>query len=126
MQYFPLSPTLFSIYIDKLEDCLEDVCCVSLTLASIVIILLLYADDIFLMEKIPYDLGKKLIIHKEFCSSMGMTMNIEKTKVMIIKSKRITYNTFNMTKIAWRKFLHKNIESIFTTSLIGNIALRKG
>jgi hypothetical protein len=33
----PLSPTLFGIYIDKLEDCLEKAGCVSPTLTSIVI-----------------------------------------------------------------------------------------
>jgi hypothetical protein len=73
---------------------LGDAGCVGMTLASIAIILLLYLDDIVLMEKCPYDLGKQLIILKDFCSSMGMTMNTKKTKVMIIKSKRITYNTF--------------------------------
>jgi hypothetical protein len=49
---------------------------------------------IVLMAKSPYDLGKKLIIRKDFYSSMGMTVNTEKTKVMIIKSKNITYDTF--------------------------------
>jgi hypothetical protein len=93
-QGFPLSPTLFDIYIDKLEYCLEDAGCVGPTLTSIVIILLLYVDDIVLMEKSPYDLGKQLIILKDFCSSMGMTVNTDKTKVMIIKSKNITYDTF--------------------------------
>jgi hypothetical protein len=90
----PLSPTLFGIYIDKLEDCLENSSCVGLTLASIVIILLLYVDDIVLMAQSPYDPSKQLITLKDFCSSMGMNVNIDKTKVMIIKSKRITYDTF--------------------------------
>jgi hypothetical protein len=44
----PLSPTLFGIYIDKLEDCLEEVGCVGLTLIGIVIILLLYVMILFL------------------------------------------------------------------------------
>jgi hypothetical protein len=52
----PLSPTLFGIYIDKLEDCLEEVGCVGPTLTGIVIILLLYTDDIVLMVRSPYDL----------------------------------------------------------------------
>jgi hypothetical protein len=104
---------------------LEDARCVRPTLASIVIILLIYVDDIFLMEKIPYDLGKQLIILKDFFSSMGMPVNTNKIKVMIIKFKRITYDNFFMTKIAWRKFLHTNIlESIYTTYSIGTIALK--
>jgi hypothetical protein len=90
---FPLSPTLFGIYINKLEDCLEDAGCVGLTLTSIVIILI-YVDDIFIMEKSTYDLCKQLITIKDIFYSMGMTMNTEKTKVMIIESKRITYDYF--------------------------------
>jgi hypothetical protein len=39
----PLSPTLFGIYIDKLEECLEKAGCVGPTLTGIVINLLLYA-----------------------------------------------------------------------------------
>jgi hypothetical protein len=50
--------------------------------------ILLYANDIVLMDKSPYDLGRQLITLKDFCSSMG------KKEVMIIKSKRITYDTF--------------------------------
>jgi hypothetical protein len=110
----PLSPTLFGIYIDKLEYCLEDAGCVGPTLASIVIILLLYVDDIVLMVKSPYDLGKKLIILKDFFSSMGMTVNTDKTKVMIIKSKRITYDTFvydnnSLEEVPSYKYLGINI-----------------
>jgi hypothetical protein len=89
-QCCPLSPTLFDIYIDKLEYCLEGAGCVVLTLASIVIILLLYAYYIVLMVKSLYDLGKQIIILKDLCSRMGMIVNTDKTKVMIIKSKWIT------------------------------------
>jgi hypothetical protein len=90
----PLSPTLFSIYIDKLEYCLEVASCVGPTLTSIVIILLLYANDIVLMARNPYDFKKKLRIIKDFCSSTMMTMNTDKMKVMIIKSQKITYDSF--------------------------------
>ena len=90
----PLSPTLFCIYIDKLEECLKKVVCVDPTLTSIVINLLLYVDDIVLMAMSPHDLGKQLIILKDFCSNTGMTVNTDKTKVMIIKSNKITYETF--------------------------------
>ena len=45
----PLSPTLFGIYIDKLEECLEKAGCVGPTLTGIVINIILYVNDIVLM-----------------------------------------------------------------------------
>jgi hypothetical protein len=47
-----MSLTLFGIYIDKLESCLEEAHCIFLTIAGIVIILLLYDDDIVFMTMI--------------------------------------------------------------------------
>jgi hypothetical protein len=79
------SPYLFSIKIDKLEYYLEDVGCNSPTIVGIAFILL-YIDDIFLMARSPCDLNKKLRILKDISSSMAMNVNIEKMKVMIIKS----------------------------------------
>jgi hypothetical protein len=89
-----LSPTLFGIYIDKLEECLEKVGCVGPTLNGIVINLIFYADDIVLMERSPHDLENQLRILKDFFSNMGMTVNTDKTKAMIIKSNKIPYDTF--------------------------------
>ena len=80
-----MSPTLFGIYIDKLEDCLEEAGYVNPILVGIVIILLLYVDDIFLMARSPYELGKKLRILNDFFSSMCMSVNMDKIKVMIMK-----------------------------------------
>jgi hypothetical protein len=110
----PLSPTLFGIYIDKLEACLEEASCVGTTLAGIVIILLLYIDDIVLMVRCPFDLNKQLRILKDFCSSIGMSINIDKTKVMIIKSKKITYTNFvydnnNLEEVNSYKYLGVNL-----------------
>ena len=51
----PLSPTLFGIYIDKLEDRLEKVGCVIPTLTGIAINII-YANDIFIMARSPHDL----------------------------------------------------------------------
>jgi hypothetical protein len=106
----PLSPTLFGIYVDKLEDCLEKAGCVGPTLTGIVINLLLYFDDIVLMESIPHDIENQLRMLKEFCSNMGMIVNIDKTKVMIIKSNKIHYDTFvydknNLEKVTSYKYI---------------------
>ena len=106
----PTSPTLFEIYIDKLEGCLEDAICVSTILAGIVIILLLYADDIVILARCPFDLDKQLRLLKDFFSTMGMTVNTDKTKVMIMKSKKDTYTNFvydnsNLEEVSSYKYL---------------------
>jgi hypothetical protein len=105
-----LSPTLFGIYIDKLEVFLEEAGCVGMTLASIVIILL-YIDDIVLMVRSPFDLDKKLKILKDLCFSVGMTVNFDKVKVMIIKSKNITYTNF--------VYDNKNLEEVTSYKYLG-------
>jgi hypothetical protein len=90
----PLSPTLFGVNIDKLEECLEEVGCVCQTPTGIVINILLYVDDIVLMERSPYDLAEQLRILNNFFSNMDMNVKVDKTKLMIIKSNKITYDTF--------------------------------
>jgi len=72
---------------------LEAIGCVGPTLSSIAIILL-YLDVIILMSRNPYDLIKQLLTLKDFFSSTSLTMNIDKMKVMIIKSNKISYDDF--------------------------------
>jgi hypothetical protein len=57
-----LSPTLFDISIKKLEGFSMEVGCIRMTLDEIVTILLLYANDIVLMVRCPFDLNKQLKI----------------------------------------------------------------
>jgi hypothetical protein len=90
----PLSPTLFCIYIEKLEDCLEKAGCIGPTLTCIVINIIIYVDDIILMARSPHDLENQLRILRDFFSNMGMNVNTYNTMVMIIKSHKIPYDTF--------------------------------
>lgn len=64
-------PTFFDMYIDKLEE--EDY--IGPTLANIAINHLLYANDIVLMARIPYDLRKQLSIVKDFYNNIGLVEN---------------------------------------------------
>jgi hypothetical protein len=89
---------------------LEKAGCVGPTLTIIVINLLFYADNIVLMARSPHDLENQLRILKDFCSNMGMTVNTDKTKVMIIKSNKISYYTFvydnnNLEEVTSYKYL---------------------
>jgi len=76
-------------------------------LTRIVIILLLYADDIILLARCPSDLDKQLRLLKDFCSTMGMIVNTDKTKIMIIKSKKDTYANFMYDKYLGIDIHHK-------------------
>ena len=107
----PLSPTLFGIYIDKLKGYLEEAGCDGTILAGIVVILLLYADDIVLLARCPSDLDKQLRLLKDFFSTMGMTVNTNKTKVMIIKSKKDTYANF--------MYDNNNLEEVYSYKYLG-------
>ena len=56
--------------------------------------LLLYVDDIVLMERCLFDIDILLRILMYFFSNLGVTDNINKTKVMIIKSNKVTPTDF--------------------------------
>jgi hypothetical protein len=88
-----LFPISFWHILDKLESSLEEVGCVGRTLASIIIILL-YDGHVVHMVKSPYDLHNELKFMKDFHSSICMTINTNKEKVMIIKSRKMTYVNF--------------------------------
>ena len=107
----PPLPTLFGIYIDKLACYLEEAGCTGTILAGIVIILLLYVDDIVLLARCPSDLDKQLRLLKDFCSTMGMNVNTDKIKVMVIKSKKDTYANF--------MYDNNNLEEVYSYKYLG-------
>jgi len=107
----PLCPTLFGIYIDKIEGYLEEAGCDVMILARIVIILLLCVEDIVLFARCPSDLDKQLRLLKDFCSTMDMIVNTDKTKVMIIKSKKDTYANF--------MYDNNNLDEVYSDKYLG-------
>lgn len=62
--------------------------CVGKILAGILMFLLLYVDGIVIMARFPSCLDEKLRTLKDFFRNMGMTVNIDKKKIMIIQSKK--------------------------------------
>ena len=63
------------------------------------------------MAMCPCDLDKQLRIFKYFFSNMGMTFNTDKTKIMIIKSKKDTYANFI--------YDYRNIEEVTSYKYLG-------
>jgi hypothetical protein len=84
----PLSPTLFGLYIDELEEWLNSQEGDGALLGDFVTRLLLYADDLIPIAKSALGLQEHLISLECFCSTVGMQVNTSKTKVAIFSSKR--------------------------------------
>jgi hypothetical protein len=83
-----LSPTLFGLYIDKLEEWLNLQEVDGALLGDFVIRLLLYADDLILIVKSAPGLQEHLISLEHFCSTVGMQVNTRNTKVVVFSSER--------------------------------------
>jgi hypothetical protein len=84
----PLSPTLFGLYIDKLEEWLNLEEGDGAHLGEFVISLLFYADDLILIAKYAPELQEHSISLEHFCSTMGMQVNTSKMKVVVFSRKR--------------------------------------
>ena len=75
----PLSPLLFSLYLDVLETLLEEASgetdCPRL--AELLIAILLFADDIALFSYTTKGLQRQLDILHAFCSDRGLKVNVQ-------------------------------------------------
>ncbi|MCU7801013.1 MAG: reverse transcriptase family protein [gamma proteobacterium symbiont of Lucinoma myriamae] len=84
----PLSPLLFILFLNDLSDFLqgssnnEDL----LTIDHIQIFLLLFADDTLLLSESKQGLQNLLDKLHLYCTKWNVTVNIEKTKVMVFKN----------------------------------------
>ena len=95
-----LSPFLFSIYLNDIEETFLLKGIEGIDLGTCKICLLLYADDIILFSKNAEGLQESLNVLAEYCDRWKLTVNSTKTKVMIFrKGGRINQNL---------RFLYKN------------------
>ena len=79
-----MSPTLFDIFIDALEEWMKEVPEKHiLVIRGLAIRLLLFTDDVALISKSPQGLQMMLDALDRFCISTGMRVNTMKTKVMV-------------------------------------------
>ena len=82
----PLSPILFSCYINGLVKLLKGISGVTIGVRELCS--LLYADDIVLMADSPEALQKMIDIVETYTSRWRLSLNTNKTKVMIVRSSR--------------------------------------
>ena len=87
----PLSPTLFGLYIDAVEDFI----CANVTNGGTVklhgtpVPLLLYADDIVFLASSQSELQQLLNIFYDFCTTYELTVNMDKTEVLVFSRSRV-------------------------------------
>ena len=80
-----LSPFLFAMYINDLEQELEENGVNGIDLGMIKLLLLLYADDIVLFGATPEELQKSLSVLEEYCRRWRLNVNIDKTKILVFR-----------------------------------------
>jgi len=80
----PLSPLLFGLFIDRVEQWLRDrVPDAGVSIGQHLIQLLLYADDLTLLAESPGHLQSLLDALQAFCSEYGFEVNVPKCAVVV-------------------------------------------
>jgi len=85
----PLSPTLFSLYVNDLADSLPG----GVVIGNTTLKVLLYADDLVLLSESPEDLQHMINSLHTYCQNWGLKVNLSKSKIVVFrKSPRISSN----------------------------------
>ena len=106
----PLSPLLFKIFINDLNDYLEEGKD-RIKIGDLNVNHLMYADDLVLIAKDEDELQNLLSQLNKFCNDWGLKVNIDKTKVVIFNKKgklcetKITYDSIQIESVLSYKYL---------------------
>ncbi len=109
-----LSPTLFNIYINQLANILERAPIQGLTLHDTEIKCLLYADDLVLLSPTEEGLQDSLNLLEDFCQSWALTVNLQKTRVMMFQKRSRSQGPTHTFTLA-----HRTIETTNTYTYLG-------
>ena len=86
----PLSPLVFSLYLDELETLLEEASeetdCPRLS--ELLVAILMFADDIALFSYTSKGLQCQLDMLQAFCAERGFKVNVQKTKTMVFEHEK--------------------------------------
>lgn len=87
----PLSPLLFGIFFDRIERWFEQRAQqLGVPLGPDLVRLLLYADDLVLLANSRLELQLMMKILADFCDEYDMTVNVDKTEVVVFGRSRFT------------------------------------
>lgn len=114
-----LSPMLFSLFLEDLETHLHENLSAGIDIDQINIFLLLFADDLAIISETPNGLQKHLNTLHTYCERWGLTVNIDKTKVMIFQKGR-TRKGYNFC------YNNKNLEIVDSFAYLGTVLSPNG
>ena len=88
-----LSPFLFSMYVNDLEDFLRNNGSTGIDIGFMKLFVLLYADDGVLLAKTSTGLQSGLDILYRYCTQWKFTLNVTKTKILVFRAKgKLSFN----------------------------------
>ena len=82
-----MSPILFSLFVEDLEMHLQKNIDSGLNIDDMVLILLLFADDMVIIGKSPNEVQTHLENLYEYCSTWGLNVNTSKIKIMVFRKR---------------------------------------
>ena len=82
-----ISPILVSLFLEDIELYLQDNIESGLVIDDIVLILILFADDMALLGNSPEDLQNSLNMLHSYCIDWGLEVNCSKTKVVVFRKR---------------------------------------
>ena len=97
-----LSPILFSLYLNDIEEQFINSDIEGIDVDMFKLFLFLYADDIVIFANNSEDLQNSLDLLHDYCSKWKLTVNINKTKIMIFRKARLLPRNlaFNYKKLS--------------------------
>ena len=136
-----LSPMLFSLFVNDLPDNLSDLT-VGTPVQNILMKLLMFADDMSIFSEKREGLQTGIDSLYKYCKKWGITVNIDKTKVVVFKksgrmaaSDTWSYNGSNLEVVSQFKYLgcelsssgafHMCVNSLTNSARRGLFALKK-
>ena len=90
-----LSPTLFNIFVDDIGKYFDKNSTDPVNLQNQYLNHLLYADDLMLISETPIGLQHCIDSVQKYCSDWRLTVNLNKTKIMVFSKKNIDKKTLN-------------------------------
>jgi hypothetical protein len=107
------SPILFSLFLNDIELQLQSNTDSGLSLDQLSIYLLLFADDAVLISESKEGLQETLNSLELYCTKWNLTVNIEKTKVIVFRKGGVLSETYRWT------YANQNIEVVNHFNYLG-------